>query len=72
MTADPYAELEAALEPLRSAQPGITNAEAARLLPPRLRQQLWERAIGLYLDDKLAKVEPEKPTETVETVGGVL
>lgn len=66
---DPYADLEAALAPLRAAQPGITCEEAARLLPEHLRQQLWERAVDRYLDAELAK--PQRPT-TVATVATVL
>lgn len=57
MTADPYVELEAALIPLRAAQPGITCQEVASLLPEHLRQQLWERAVDRYLDDKLAELD---------------
>ncbi|GIM89709.1 hypothetical protein [Paractinoplanes toevensis] len=56
MTAEPYAELEAALIPLRAAHPGITNQEAAPLLPEHLRKQLWERAVDRYLEDKLTEV----------------
>jgi len=66
---DPYAELEAALAPLRAAQPGITNAEAAPQLPAHLRAQLWERAVGNYLEAELAK--PRRPT-TVTTVATTL
>ena len=64
---DPYAELEAALIPLRAAQPGISNMEAAALLPPHLEQQLWERAVDRYLDQALADLPPADVT-TVRTI----
>jgi hypothetical protein len=50
---DPYADLEAALIPLRAAHPGITNGEVAPLLPEHLRSQLWQRAVDRYLDEEL-------------------
>lgn len=70
---DQYAELEAALIPLRAAHPGITNQEVAPLLPERLRQQLWKRAVGSYLEAELAKLDaaPKRPTQ-VTTVATVL
>jgi hypothetical protein len=73
VSADPYAELEAALMPLRAAQPGISMQEAALLLPEHLRHQLWERAIDRYLDSALAEVdaEPKRPTR-VTTVATTL
>ncbi len=43
------AELEAALAPIRAANPGISNVHAAPLLPEHLRQPLWERAVDRYL-----------------------
>jgi hypothetical protein len=53
---DEYADLEAALTPLRAAQPGITNAEAAPMLPEHLRRKLWQRAVSQHLDGRLAKL----------------
>lgn len=47
-------DLENHLRPLRAAHPGISNAEAAELLPEHLRQPLWERAVDRYLAAKLA------------------
>ena len=57
MTRDPYAELEAALVPLRAAHPGITNGEVAPMLPAHLRSQLWERAVVKHLDKELAELD---------------
>ncbi|WP_045740774.1 hypothetical protein [Actinoplanes rectilineatus] len=57
---DQYAELEAALAPLRAAQPGISNQEAAALLPPHLEKQLWERAVDRYLNEALAGLDAEE------------
>lgn len=59
MTIDPAveAELEAALAPIRAAHPGISNGDAAELLPEHLRQPLWERAVDRYLDTELANLE---------------
>lgn len=53
------AELEAALAPIRAQQPGISNGEAADLLPEHLRPALWERAVGRYLKAQLANVEEQ-------------
>jgi hypothetical protein len=53
------AELEAALAPIRAAHPGISNGEVAEMLPEHLRQPLWERAIGRYLETELANPEVE-------------
>jgi hypothetical protein len=55
MPLDPHVEdeLEARLRPLRAAQPGISNTEAAKLLPEHLRQPLWERAVDRYLRPRL-------------------
>lgn len=64
---DLYAELEAALRPLRAAQPGITNQEAAPLLPEHLRHQMWERATALAE----VAAEPKRPTR-VTTVATTL
>lgn len=64
---DAYAELEAALIPLRAAQPGISNMEAAALLPPHLEQQLWEQAVDRYLDQALADLPPTDVT-TLRTI----
>lgn len=70
---DSYAELEAALTPIRAAQPGITMQEAAPLLPEHLRRQMWERAVDRYLNTALAEVdaEPKRPTR-VTTVATTL
>ena len=57
MSNDQYAELEAALIPLREAFPGLTNALACQLLPEHLVPQLWERAIDRYLDEALSEDE---------------
>lgn len=56
------AELEAALAPIRAAHPGISNGAAAELLPEHLRQPLWERAIGRYLETELANLNTEEST----------
>lgn len=55
MPLDPHVEeeLEAHLRPLRAAQPGISNSEAAELLPEHLRRPLWERAVDRYLRSSL-------------------
>jgi hypothetical protein len=73
VTPDPYAGLEAALVPLRTAHPGITNHEAAPLLPEPLRRLLWERAVDRYLGEELAEMgaRPQRPT-VVTTVTTVL
>lgn len=51
MPLDPHVEedLENHLRPLRAAHPGISNTEAAKLLPEHLRGPLWERAVDRYL-----------------------
>lgn len=67
LTPEVEAELEAALVPLRAAQPGISNHEAAKLLPAHLVGPLWERAVDRHLSAELAKLPPERPT-TVERV----
>jgi hypothetical protein len=51
------AELEAALAPIRTAHPGISNADAAPLLPEHLRAVLWERAVDRYQTTALADLE---------------
>ncbi len=54
------AELDAALTHLRAAHPGISNADAAELLPKHLVRPLWERAVDRYLAAEHAKLEEPK------------
>ncbi|MFJ8690218.1 hypothetical protein [Micromonospora wenchangensis] len=61
-------DLEAHLRPIRAAHPGISNGEAAELLPEHLRQPLWERAVGRYLAAQLAELGA--PDDEDQTAGG--
>lgn len=53
------AELETALAPIRAQRPGLSNEEAADLLPEHLVQPFWERAVDRYLAAELAKLEEQ-------------
>lgn len=47
------AEIDAILNPIKAANPGITNGEVAELLPQWLRQAFWERALEQALEAEL-------------------
>lgn len=65
MTAD-LAEIDAILDPIRDANPGITNGDVVHHLPERLHPAFWERAIDRYLEAELAKLEGEATTDRTE------
>lgn len=67
MTLDPYAEIDAILAPVKSANPGISNGEIVDHLPAHLRQPFWARAVDRYLVEGLAKIGDPKLVETVRT-----
>lgn len=71
LSADALAEIDAILEPIKAASPGITNDVIVHHLPERLRQPFWERAIERYLADEMATLHAQpaaKPVETVTTI----
>lgn len=51
------AEIDGLIEPIKAANPGISNGDVALHLPEHLRQPFWGRAVGRYLDAELAKVD---------------
>ena len=57
MNDDVLAEIDAILEPVKAANPGISNGEVAKLLPAHLRGPFWERAVDRYFAEELAKVD---------------
>ncbi len=64
-----YDEIDAILEPVKAANPGISNGEIVDYLPPHLRQPFWGRAVDRYLDAALTEAEgnPPKQVETIAT-----
>lgn len=62
-----YDEIDAILDPVKAANPGISNGEIANYLPERLRQPFWERAVERYLETAVAETPPTEVT-TVSTV----
>jgi hypothetical protein len=56
---DPLTEIDAILDPIRAANPGITNAEVVHHLPEHLHGPFWERAIERYLTQELAKLDAQ-------------
>lgn len=51
---DVLAEIDAILAPIKATNPGISNGEAAGLLPEHLRGPFWERAVDRYLGTETA------------------
>lgn len=65
------AGIDAILEPVKAANPGISNAEIVNHLPEHLRQPFWARAVERYLAGELAELDARpgpKPVETVATI----
>lgn len=46
-----HKEIDATLAPIKAANPGISNGEAATHLPAHLRQAFWARAVENYLKE---------------------
>lgn len=57
MNNEVLAEIDAILEPIKAANPGISNGEVAEFLPQRLRGPFWERAVDRYLDAEHAEMD---------------
>lgn len=67
VTPEVEAEIDAILNPIKAANPGISNGEIFHHLPERLRQPFWERAIDRYLQAELAKLDGQATPTTEET-----
>jgi hypothetical protein len=64
-------EIDAILQPIKAAIPGISNGEIVHHLPERLRGPFWERAVDRYLAAELAKLDAASP-KPVTTVAPIL
>lgn len=54
LTPDLEAEIDSILDPIKAANPGISNGEIVGFLPEHLRRPFWQRAVSRYLDAKEA------------------